>query len=865
MVRGLVSSDTFMGSSLRGILHSPLSGKRKARSGKDLFPLLMPESWRDALWHFATETSWTTAEKTGPSGGKDRNRLAWQQLREVWSGLMVIGLNTSLGLCTEIGMARNPLEKEVLVRLSRDAVSFVEGDGLSKEVVRRPEVPWTRRIGDLSVSYGGEVVEKARMMSWKQIEPGLPPPGKGGLLNAVDFCDEWVATHLLDAELSRKADSEIPEPLPFATVRASEGEWNVIAAELVRRGVARVMAPEDIATFKQQKILNGAFGVVKPSKWVGDPADNLPVLRFIMDFRAANAVHRMLPGGVSSLVGAAKWQTFCLKTGEILVSSGDDLVSCFYLFKLPFSWSRYFTFRTPVKRKFLGLAGNGDDWVYIASQVLPMGWAAAVTVMQHMHRNMALRMDGLPVSREIHRERPMPERETKLSSAFWNLYVDDLTIMEILNEEMMLELQSGSSGKMSELQDRMQKVYDRLGVPYSTDKSTCREERCEKLGALVDGAKGVLGITSVRALDFLSLCLFLLGQEKVPTKWMQIVLGKFVHLVQFRRPLFTFVKHGWRRIQSFSHGGPLDPHEVDEIFRLCMVLPLCYTNLKAGVASRVTCSDASEYGGGICISTGLTSLAHAKNTKGEGDCDDDQTFFTIEWFAGIGGMSRSLERLGLRSSQTVVCEQDENCLAILRSFLPGTIVWKDICLVDEQMVRQAFDTFPNAEGVIQSGGSPCQGLSKLSSERLRFDDGRSALFFELVRVIRLVTSEAAKRKMWHRGFVENVICDPEDQKVFRQETGWHQWLICSGGMSTVRRPRFYWISDEVDESIFSRIEKGPRLLGWSAHWPLGGPQAVANPWVEMDRWSEWLKPSNFHQVHTKMETPSVSCWAWPHR
>ena len=44
----------------------------------------------------------------------------------------------------------------------------------------------------------------------------------------------------------------------------------------------------------------------------------------------------------------------------------------------------------------------------LASQVLPMGWAAAVTIMQHMHRNMALEQRVLPLEREIHREKPLP-------------------------------------------------------------------------------------------------------------------------------------------------------------------------------------------------------------------------------------------------------------------------------------------------------------------------------------------------------------------------------------------------------------------------------------------------------------------------
>lgn len=63
-------------------------------------------------------------------------------------------------------------------------------------------MPWCTRIADLSVSYVGEVVEKARWLSWKQVEPGLPPPGLGASLNAVDFCGGHVKDHLLDAELT---------------------------------------------------------------------------------------------------------------------------------------------------------------------------------------------------------------------------------------------------------------------------------------------------------------------------------------------------------------------------------------------------------------------------------------------------------------------------------------------------------------------------------------------------------------------------------------------------------------------------------------------------------------------------------------
>lgn len=93
----------------------------------------------------------------------------------------------------------------------------------------------------------------------------------------------------------------------------------------------------------------------------------------------------------------------------------------------------------------------------------------------------------------------------------------------------------------------MQKVYQRLGVPFSSEKSTTREERCEKLGAFMDGTRGVLGVTSTRSLDFLSLGFFMFGQDRIPTKWIQIVLEKFVH---FQEATFHLCE-AWLEKDSF--------------------------------------------------------------------------------------------------------------------------------------------------------------------------------------------------------------------------------------------------------------------------------------------------------------------------
>ena len=570
----------------------------------------------------------------------------------------------------------------------------------------------------------------------------------------------------------------------------------------VLRRVCCVIPEKDIATFRGAPILNGAFGVLKPGKWIGKPEDGKPVLRLIMDFRAANSVHRELPGAVGTLVGPAKWQGFVLGDGEVLVSSGDDLVSSFYLFRVPYAWSCYFAFRKKVSRKTLEVPGDENEMVYIASRVLPMGWSAAVTVMQHIHRQMAMVPGGLPLTREIRRDSPLPAREAMGASSFWNLYVDDLTVMEMVHDKCL----AGGCSK-SALQEAMRSVYEKRQVPFSEDKSSTRLVVSEKLGALVDGVRGTLSITTKKQLEFVSLTLFMMGQNRFPTKWTQILLGKFVHMMQFRRQVFSNICHTWDRLK-FHAAEPMREGEVAEWMRILMLLPLLKVNLRAKVSGTTTASDASEEGGGLCASIGLSRLGQ-KGVSVPTKVVSQENFLVVEWFAGIGGLGRALERLGLNPLHTIVCEQDEHCLAVLRSFLPGCTVFKDIKMVHRRDLCEIFDRYPNAQGIVQAGGSPCQGLSLLSATRQHFADPRSNLFYELVRVMRLVKEEAARRSWWHKGFVENVVCDLDDQEVFRLETGWPQFLACSSLVSLVRRPRMFWISDEPEFDEGTAVEPGP--------------------------------------------------------
>jgi DNA-cytosine methyltransferase len=84
---------------------------------------------------------------------------------------------------------------------------------------------------------------------------------------------------------------------------------------------------------------------------------------------------------------------------------------------------------------------------------------------------------------------------------------------------------------------------------------------------------------------------------------------------------------------------------------------------------------------------------------------------------------------------------------------------------------------------ILCGGSPCQGFS-FAGKQLNFDDPRSKLFFEFVRLL-----EETKPTYW---MLENVKMKKEYQDIISQYLGVEPIAINSSLVSAQNRPRLYW-------------------------------------------------------------------------
>ena len=661
------------------------------------------------------------------------------------------------------------------------------------------------------MSYTGEVIEKAHMLTLEQVLPALPKPEHGGMVNLVDVVPPGLAESLRHPERLLIEDPKGIAPRP--RVRCDEKEWPKIVKAMLERGLVRLV---NVCPHLDGKpLVNGAFGVPKPGKVT---ESGLPVLRLIMDLRSTNWCMHQLQGDVATLTGAASFQRIMIQEDEELLISGEDLTSAFYLFRLPPEWANYMVMEREVCLRDLG--EDSDEMRYVGISVLPMGWASAVGIMQAAHRFIALSSPlagaGLSEQAEISRHTNFPDLDEVTG---WSIYLDDTTILE----KVAKDLAEGLEGRTPVEQERLRAAYAWWGIPRNPDKALERIRSAERLGALIDGKAGVLRTKTVRSLDLIGLGSYIRSKSAVARKALQVWAGKAVHILQFRRCMFSGMEKIFVAISSGTDIVRVTKGLVDEMLRLEAMLPLAQFDLRTPLDAMVTCSDASESGGGMCFASRLTwsGAEEARRLVEEGLLDPTEVvdpttpgpmerILVVDLFAGIGGLGVALEKAGVRVTQFLIVEKDADCRRLLRRKYPGAEFLNDVLKCTREAIEKSMDSIPGITGVIVGGGSPCQGISRLSARRRHLEDPRSQLFFEAVRIFRRVEQLALERQIWCLKLLENVVADPEDIDLMSEKLRMRPVFIESGEVSRVRRPRMYWISAPISEAPGLSIIERPK-------------------------------------------------------
>ena len=153
----------------------------------------------------------------------------------------------------------------------------------------------------------------------------------------------------------------------------------------------------------------------------------------------------------------------------------------------------------------------------------------------------------------------------------------------------------------------------------------------------------------------------------------------------------------------------------------------------------------------------------------------------LSLFDGMSCGRIALEKAGIKIDKYYACEIDKFAVKVSKANYPDIfqlgdvkdLTWNDSSL--HSHLRPKID--------LLIGGSPCQGFS-FAGKHLNFDDPRSKLFFEFVRLM----DETKPR--WF--LLENVRMKQESQDIISRYLGVQPVKINSSLVSAQNRKRLYW-------------------------------------------------------------------------
>jgi DNA (cytosine-5)-methyltransferase 3A len=146
----------------------------------------------------------------------------------------------------------------------------------------------------------------------------------------------------------------------------------------------------------------------------------------------------------------------------------------------------------------------------------------------------------------------------------------------------------------------------------------------------------------------------------------------------------------------------------------------------------------------------------------------------LSLFDGMSCGQIALNKLGIQYENFYSSEIDKHAMKVTQHNFPNTIQIGDVTQIKGE-------NLPKIDLLI--GGSPCQGFS-FSGKGLNFEDPRSKLFFEFVRLIK----ETKPRYF----LLENVKMKKEYEQVITEYLGVEPIEINSSLVSAQNRVRLYW-------------------------------------------------------------------------
>ena len=152
----------------------------------------------------------------------------------------------------------------------------------------------------------------------------------------------------------------------------------------------------------------------------------------------------------------------------------------------------------------------------------------------------------------------------------------------------------------------------------------------------------------------------------------------------------------------------------------------------------------------------------------------------LSLFDGMSCGQIALKKAGIPITKYYASEIDKHAIKVTQENFPDTIQLGSVTDVTTDQVGEID---------LLIGGSPCQGFS-FAGKNLNFDDPRSKLFFEYVRLLKEL-----KPKYF---LMENVRMSKKSQDIISEHLGVEPIVINSNLVSAQNRHRLYWTNIPFD-------------------------------------------------------------------
>jgi DNA-cytosine methyltransferase len=163
-------------------------------------------------------------------------------------------------------------------------------------------------------------------------------------------------------------------------------------------------------------------------------------------------------------------------------------------------------------------------------------------------------------------------------------------------------------------------------------------------------------------------------------------------------------------------------------------------------------------------------------------------------FNGCGVGALAMIRANLPITKFYYSEIDKYANIVMQANFPDAIPIGDVTKVDASSFNDGID--------ILMGGSPCQGFS-FAGHQLNFDDERSRLFFEFIRI-----RDEVKPKYI---LLENVRMSKQSQDVISEYMGFEPQALNSSKLSAQNRYRLYWWGKLQADGTYKQLPIAPMI------------------------------------------------------